>query len=180
MRFLVIIPFLLLATACSIPPATAAPVSPPAAVAAAPAAAPAAVAIVSSPAVLDAMKSLRKLDAATEVGITRADYGPLLVTAKADVNAALDELPDGPQRTAISATMDAYADASTAWEAKLKGPTMDSDSEPALTWRTKYQVPGYRDSTTYSPGHIDVDAAMQLMWSYASKHLAVASALLRG
>jgi len=130
--------------------------------------------------VLDAMKSLRKLDAATEVGITRAEYGPLLVNAKADVNAALDELPDGPQRTAISATMDAYADASTAWEAKIKAPTMDAAKEPALTWRTKYQLPGYRDSTTYSAGHIDMADAMQFMWAYASKQLAVASALLRG
>lgn len=61
------------------------------------------------------LKSLRKLDAATEVGVSFEDYHTRLIDTKADVNEGLRALPDGPLKAVLSDAMQAHQDASTFW-----------------------------------------------------------------
>lgn len=63
-----------------------------------------------------ALQSFGKVEAAAQVGITRARYAELLAEAKAAVNEAERVLPDGELKSNISAAMLAYADAGTVWE----------------------------------------------------------------
>lgn len=62
-----------------------------------------------------ALKSLRRLQAATEVGVSYVDYSSRLIDVKADVSDNLDNLPNGQLKQKLNAAMDAYADARTAW-----------------------------------------------------------------
>ena len=68
-----------------------------------------------------ALKSLRKLGAATEIGVSAPDYQNRLIDAKADVNEALRNLPDGKLKINIDDAMQAYVDASTFWNESLQG-----------------------------------------------------------
>lgn len=63
-----------------------------------------------------ALKALRKLAAATEVGVTKQVYGERLIDAKVDVSENLQELPAGALKTEIQTAMDAYADAASIWD----------------------------------------------------------------
>src|SRR3954470_23947495 len=62
-------------------------------------------------AVDDAMKSLRKLAAATQVGVNYQQYGMLVIEAQAQVNDALAVLPEAELKTEMNAAMEGYADA---------------------------------------------------------------------
>lgn len=66
-------------------------------------------------AALAALKSLNKLQAATEVGVSYVDYSSRLIDVKAEVSDNLENVPDGQLKQKINSAMDAYADARTAW-----------------------------------------------------------------
>lgn len=66
-------------------------------------------------ATMDAIAALRKVQAATLVGVNLIQYGPLVIDAKAAVNQAFPQLPEGELRTALSSAMDAYADVLSLW-----------------------------------------------------------------
>ena len=63
------------------------------------------------PEAYEALASLRKFQAATQVGVSYLQYGQLLIEAKDKTNAASRVLSDGPLESEIQAAMDAYADA---------------------------------------------------------------------
>ena len=63
-----------------------------------------------------ALKALRKLAAATEVGVTKQVYGERLIDVKVEVSENLQEIPAGVLKTEIQADMDAYADAASIWD----------------------------------------------------------------
>lgn len=70
-------------------------------------------------AVDEAMGELRKLDAATEVGISKIEYHKLLIPAQASTKKASDVLPDGSLKKALNSAMEAYNDADTLWNLKM-------------------------------------------------------------
>lgn len=63
----------------------------------------------------EALEALRKVDAATEVGINKLDYSTLLINAQAVSNHANEVLPEGSVKNGIKATMTSYMDAKTIW-----------------------------------------------------------------
>jgi hypothetical protein len=63
----------------------------------------------------DALKSLRKIQAATQVGITRNEYRQLVMDAQADVNECEAKLPDGELKTRIVKIMKLYSKAESVW-----------------------------------------------------------------
>jgi hypothetical protein len=72
-------------------------------------------------AVDEALKALKKVDAATSVGVNYQQYGSLVIDAKASVNEASALLPDGELKKELAAAMEAYADAADAWQWKVRG-----------------------------------------------------------
>lgn len=117
-----------------------------------------------------AVKTLEKLQAATEVGVSFSNYQALLIEAKAAVNAASRMLPparpagDDYSTDALKASLsdnlnkaiDSYADAQTAWDEKLHGRSLSPDKEPG-----KSLIPKYKLKTS------DPEEAMQLFWYMA-------------
>lgn len=64
----------------------------------------------------DAITELRKLAAATDVGISKSNYSTMLIYAKAVAEKAVRELPESPLRKGIADTFDSYQDAHTLWD----------------------------------------------------------------
>ena len=92
-------------------------------------------------AVSDALKALRKMAGATEIGISFQEYGSRVIDAKADVEEALRQLPEGELKTEIALAMDAYADASKAWNQMIRYDFMLVEFEPGSSLQKKYDIP---------------------------------------
>lgn len=90
----------------------------------------------------EAMKALRKLGAATQVGVNYQLYGSLVIDAQAQVNEALAILPDGELKKEMNAAMEAYADAGQIWGAKIRSGSGEIHSEfgPGATIIPKYSL----------------------------------------
>jgi hypothetical protein len=89
-----------------------------------------------------ALRALRKLAGATEVGISFQEYGTRLIDVKAEVDEALSQLPDGEVKNEIKLAMEAYADAGQGWNASLgRNETLFPDLEPGRSLMLKYSIP---------------------------------------
>ena len=130
----------------------------------------------------EALAALRKVHAATEVGVSYQQYGTLVIDAKAKVNDANAVLPDGEMKTRLNAAMDAYTDANQAWGAKVSSSSLKPDTEPGATLMRKYDL----KPSSMSAGNrifaewLDPDKAMQAAWGAAGGHLLIAQKLLDG
>jgi hypothetical protein len=129
----------------------------------------------------DALKSLRKVEAATQVGVSYMQYNSQLIEAQTQVNEASRELPDGDLKREIQATMEAYTDAGRVWNRKIQGDVTlwanDSESK-ALMQRYKIQASPIRFETGVVVGNgVKADVALQKIWSEARAHLDRASSL---
>ena len=69
----------------------------------------------------DAVKALRKLEAASQVAASREQFGALVIDAKAAVNTANRSLPDGELKRELNAAVLAYADALEIWGGPAPG-----------------------------------------------------------
>jgi phage gp46-like protein len=63
----------------------------------------------------EALKALKKVQAATQVGVNSSQYGQLVIEAQAAVNDASSKLPDGELKKELQAAIEAYGDAPDAW-----------------------------------------------------------------
>jgi len=123
----------------------------------------------------EAVAALRKVHAATEVGVNYQQYGMLIVEAKDKVNNANAALPDGELKDRLNAAMDAYADAGQVWGIKINGPNLQPDKEPGATLMRKYGLkPQTIDRVSPPLVVIYPDDAMQTMWGAAMGHLLLA------
>jgi hypothetical protein len=129
----------------------------------------------------DSLKALKKIEAATQVGVNYQQYGQLVIEAKAQVNEALSVLSDGELKKELDATMDAYADAGQAWGVKISGHgILKQNEEPGKTLISKYSLKAEVPSIAKSLGAIvHSDDALQVIWGEARKHLERASSLLK-
>ncbi len=133
----------------------------------------------------EAMKSLRKISASTQVGVNYQQYGVLIIDAQAQVNEALAVLPDGELKNEMNATMESYADSLQVWDAKIKAGSgrlgsgkMFTGSSPGSFIIPKYSLPTTANS--YGLGEsADSDQALKIIWGVANKHLDRASILLK-
>jgi len=113
------------------------------------------------PEAYEALASLRKVQAATQVGVNYQQYGQLLIEAKDKTNAASRVLSDGLVKTEIRATMDAYADAGTLWEEKIRSRN---------DYLTIIEEPGRTLIPKYSLKTDDMNKAIQMIWLNADLH----------
>ena len=111
-----------------------------------------------------AVKALRKLEAATQVGVDYKQYGLLLIDAQAEVNEALTALPEE-----IRAAMDSFVDANKAWTEKLNNRRLSLEQEPGKTLIKKYN---FRTGT--SPNGLvvfDDEKTVEPIWAVAITHV---------
>lgn len=88
----------------------------------------------------DAVISLKKVQAATQIGMTYEQFSGLVIEAKAKTNDALPSLSESGLKDAIQDAIDCYADAVTVWQMKVKGQNLYAYSEPGRTLLTKYSI----------------------------------------
>lgn len=62
-----------------------------------------------------ALKALRKMSAATEVGVSLSEYSSRLIDTKAEVDEAIDILPDNFLRQELILALQSFIDAGRAW-----------------------------------------------------------------
>lgn len=125
----------------------------------------------------EAIATLRKIEAAVQVGSNYQQYGMLLIEAKSKVNDANAVLPEGELKQRLNNAMDAYADAGQVWGMKISGPNLLPNREPGASFMRKYNLKTKTISAA-SLTYLDNDEAMQTMWGAALGHLLIAQKLL--
>ncbi|MFN2517263.1 MAG: hypothetical protein ABR556_13730, partial [Pyrinomonadaceae bacterium] len=129
----------------------------------------------------DSLKSLRKVDAATQVGVSYVQYGSLLIDAQAQVNEALPLLPNTQFKNEIKMAVEAYNDAYLAWQIANKQGFIISPAPSGLIDSTelvrKYSLP----PSVFSSGesiYVIREDALTTIWRAARTHIDRASSLL--
>ncbi len=125
------------------------------------------------PAAVAALKSLRKMAGAAQMGINFQEYSSRIIDAKADVDESLAQLPDGEVKKEIALALQAYVDAKTIWNDAATSDYVFTMYEPAKTLQRKYKIPERQKGTM-----TDKTVALSTIWSVASKHIERASKVL--
>jgi hypothetical protein len=135
-----------------------------------------------------ALRELRKMSGATNVGISFKDYSTRIIDLKAAVEEALLELHDGELKNKINTALDAFVDASTFWNESLKpdqiaemGDVYDQQIAnlklqygvlplaryPALRlFQEKYQIPIEKDDK--GEEQVNRKKGLSIIWSVAT------------
>ena len=135
-----------------------------------------------------ALSSLRKLQAAAQVGTTLAAYRVLLVDAQADVNEADQLVATSSIAWHLDGAMQEYKDAATIWNAKLAGKRIYDDEREShrLIWDNVAMYSGTHAYEEIEPeasrygrvrNRLDPDAGMRNAWQYAGMHLTKAASM---
>jgi hypothetical protein len=148
------------------------------------------------------LTALKKIQAAVEVGVSYQQYSQLVIEAKAAVNEASSQVPDGELKQELLAAMEAYSDASEGWansetsNMPLLGRKGILRLKEVLTGkelvgqrlREKYKIKTYgeefygeNDPNGITGSELDfimLDDALNAAWKEAQKHLNRASELL--
>ena len=125
----------------------------------------------------EALKALRKIVVATEVGVNYGKYGSLIIDTKAKVNEVLLVLPDGDLKKEISAAIEAYVDASQVWGAKINGELFFGVLSPG-DGLGEILIPKYNLTSPMGPeGIVFADFAIKQIWAIGDKHVDTASKL---
>lgn len=134
----------------------------------------------SSEAANNALKILRRMAGATEVGINFQDYGSRVVDAKGELDEALAKIPEGDIKKELSAALVAYVDAAQIWNLMLD-PRYDfvllqaSPIVPQIAER--YSIPV--DRRFSYPTLRGRSAIMATIWQAARSHIDNAARLLQ-
>lgn len=130
-----------------------------------------------------ALKALRKLAGATEVGVNYQQYSALVIDAKAAVDEALATSSDETFKTELKSSMDAYVDAGRVWDDMVSIPssrgrvvlmTGEGPNEPIWSIHKKYAAPVPAGTSVISGEEL-----RDTVWAAARKHLDKASALVK-
>ena len=124
-------------------------------------------------AVVDAVKSLRRMESATEIGISNQEYSSRMIDLKGDVGEALAQLPEGELRKELTLAMEAYTDALVVWNYKYA--LLTADEEPGQSWAKKYpnivsEIEGVK--------FVGRATAVPAIWAAAGERVKRASALI--
>lgn len=125
------------------------------------------------PASLDALKSLRKMSGAVEIGINFQEYSSRMIDLKSEVDESLAQLPKGELKKEITLALQAYVDAKTIWNDAASSDYVFTMLEPAKTLQHKYRIPeASKGQMTYKK------VALSTIWAAADRHIGRASKLL--
>jgi hypothetical protein len=118
----------------------------------------------------DAVDALRKIQAATQVGMTYDQYSGLVIEAKAKTEKSARALPDGPLKIEISNAIDSYTDGVAVWQMQLKGRPLELRDEPGARLLPRYSIQPMT-------GHQE---ALKIILQAADVHVERAAQLLEG
>jgi hypothetical protein len=130
-----------------------------------------------------ALRALRKLAGATEVGVNYEQYSALIIDAKAAVDEALATVSDEDLKSELKSSMDAYVDAGHVWDDMVSIPssrgrvvlvTSEGPNEPIWSIHKKYASPVPAGTSVISGEEL-----RNTVWAAARKHLDQASALVK-
>lgn len=148
----------------------------------------------SSSAVREAIKALRKLDSATEAGVSRTEYGTRLIDAKAAVDDLLPRFSDGELKSEIEAAMREYVSAGEVWQLIYRinldeirdgrgaaGTIIDVPKWLVGKYNLKPDDPGGSEQTSsgtvYHPPRYLTNSILSAVWRTAKNHLDKAAQL---
>ncbi len=124
----------------------------------------------------DALKALKKMDAATEIGVNYQQFGAMAIEAKAEVNEASSKLPDGELKRELQSAMGTYADALAVWQDSSNGLSTYGDLAELLLQKYSFKVEFYE---SYEIGHKEQRSrALSVIWAKGREHIDRASKLL--
>jgi hypothetical protein len=145
----------------------------------------------------DALNSLEKLKAATEVGVNKPQYGSLVIDAQAAVNQASAKLSDGEVKKELVGAIECYVDAKSLWVNKeddtvlhVCKPEGNKDefaermskifcSDVAMALQKKYDIPIHQERRTELPLPFVVkDEGLSIIWKKAKEHIDRAAKLV--
>lgn len=129
----------------------------------------------------DAVKSLKKIEAATQVGVNFAQYSQLVIDAKTQANEVSSVLPPNSElRKEIEAAMESYMDAAQAWNAKFGSiyTLLYSNTDPGKTLIPKYQLKVAPAIDKRYGDYASPDQALPVIWAAAHPHVDRAASLL--
>jgi hypothetical protein len=112
-----------------------------------------------------AIKALRRVEAATDIGTNQVEYNSRVADAKIEIDNVTSDIEDPQINTELFRAIEAYTDAAHLWSAE---PAELMNLVVAL--REKYDLP--RDVTG-----LDRRADVQIIWKAASAHINEASRL---
>jgi hypothetical protein len=110
----------------------------------------------------EALEALRKVQVATEVGMSFEQYSGLVIEAKVKTDAALRGLPDGPLKSELGEAIDCYADGSRIWSMIINGDKFELGREPSGHYLTKYSI------QVNASGQVKKDDALNNVWRSAN------------
>jgi hypothetical protein len=88
-----------------------------------------------------AVKALRKLANATQIGVSYLDYNPLVIEAKTEIDDALTQVPEGALTAAIRASIYEYQVAADVWNRLVHTGSIPTKSELGRSLINAYQIP---------------------------------------
>ncbi len=125
------------------------------------------------PAAVAALKSLRKMAGAAQMGINFQEYSSRIIDVKADVDESVAQLPNGEIKKEINQALQAYIDAKTIWNDSATTELVLTQSEPGKSLQRKYKIPETTKGLV-----AEKTVALSTIWSVASKHIERASKVL--
>jgi hypothetical protein len=72
-----------------------------------------------------ALRSLRKIAGATDIGVTKQEYSSRLIDVKADVDEALSTVPESFLKTEINLALQEFVEAGKKWNDTIKYSNVD-------------------------------------------------------
>ena len=128
--------------------------------------------------VREALRALRRLNSAVDVGVSFVQYSQLLVEVKGIVDEALASIPTGELRNEITLAMQAYGDAGQAWSAMISGDYLTRLNVRRML-AERYQVPEniVRGVSSSSISQTQISMILGYVFINARAHLDRASSL---
>ena len=124
-----------------------------------------------NPAASDALKELRKMSGAVEMGLNIQEYTKRMIDMKAEVDEKLSQVPDGELKQEIKAAQQAYIDAKTLWNSAATYDNVYATGEGNKALFTKYNIP------INTMERAEKRVALGLVWAVADKHIEKATNL---
>jgi len=125
-----------------------------------------------NPAASDALKELRKMSGAVEMGLNLQEYTKRMIDMKAEVDEKLSQVPDGELKQEIKVAQQAYIDAKTLWNASATYDNVYTSGENGAIFK-KYGIPAEGATLPSAPKKV----ALSLVWAAADKHIEKATNL---
>ena len=114
-----------------------------------------------------AVAALRKLEKAIDVKMNLRDYSLRIGETKTELEQCLPRLGPGELRREVIAAMEAYMDASTAWEEMVRYDFMAAEYEPGTSLQEKYSI----ETSESATGRIMArTVVLNTIWKAARKH----------